>query len=117
MSRVDEPENEAAGPHTQRNPGASQTETATASGARPTGSQSPTGSDTLLSVPAPASREDLAFDERLSACEKKLDELVRRVDALERGQRNTAETPQRYWIWLIFLAALALAWQIISLFR
>jgi hypothetical protein len=117
MSRVDEPENEASGPRTQRNPGSTEVPAATASGARPTGNQSPTGSDTLLSVPAPASREDLAFDERLTASERKLDELARRVEALERGRGNTAETPQRHWLWFIFLAALALAWQIISLFR
>ena len=112
--------NEAAGPHTDRNPGAASNEPpAAASGARMTSSAPPpASSDTLLSLPTPASREDLAFDERVSACERQIEELSRRVQTLERRGQSIAETPERgRWMWLVFLAALALVWQIISLFR
>ncbi|MGC4089753.1 MAG: hypothetical protein QM756_18090 [Polyangiaceae bacterium] len=45
----------------------------------------PTGasSDTLLSAPQ-VTREDLAFDERLSTAERNLTELMLRVERLER---------------------------------
>lgn len=90
----------------------------TASGARRTSSNPPVGSDTLLSVPAPASRDELALDERLSSLERRLDALQSRLELLERQGRRGSESPERgYWVWLLFLAALALAWQLLSLLR
>ena len=75
-------------------------------------------SDTLLSAPAQASKEDLALDERLSDCERRLEEMNARLETLERRpvELRTAE-PRIRWFWLLFLAAVALAWQIVSHLR
>jgi hypothetical protein len=74
-------------------------------------------SDTLLSAPQ-VTREDLAFDKRLLACERELEEVRQRVERLEQRplETNPAPTFSR-WFWLVFLAALALAWQILAHFR
>jgi hypothetical protein len=75
-------------------------------------------SDTLLSVPAPVTREDLQLDERLSATEQKLTELESRILSLERRPAATSDGSQRsYRFWLVFLAGLAAAWQIVEHFR
>ncbi len=90
-----------------------------ASGARPvTHPETSPVSDTLLSAPTPASREDLALDERLAVAARRLDELSRRVERLERLPRASTRPVERgYAFWLIFLAGLAIAWQILELFR
>jgi hypothetical protein len=74
-------------------------------------------SDTLLSAPQ-VTREDLAFDERLAECEKKLGEMRERLERLERRPTEAEPAPTfPRWFWLVFLAALALAWQILAHFR
>jgi hypothetical protein len=74
----------------------------------------PPTSDTLLSAPT-LTREDLALEERLSTAERNLSELMLRVERLERRPVELhAEAPNLRWIWLLFLAALAIAWQILS---
>jgi hypothetical protein len=74
-------------------------------------------SDTLLSAPQ-VTREDLAFDERLSATERQLEELRLRLERLEQRPREAEPVPAfSRWFWLVFLAALALAWQILAHFR
>lgn len=89
-----------------------------ASGARPVTAETSPVSDTLLSAPTVASREDLALDDRLAVVERRLDELSRRVDRLERLPRASNRPIERgYAFWLIFLAGLAIAWQILALFR
>lgn len=118
---MSQPENEAPGPHTDRNPGTPEREAselpAAQSGARRTSSHPPGSADTLLSLPTPAKREEI-LDERLSAVESRLGELTRRLDALERRSIHLGENPERpRWIWLAFLAVLALAWQIMARFR
>jgi hypothetical protein len=118
MAGAERPEDEAAGPHTDRNPGTDPGEAPQiVSGARPTRSSGPPrGSDTLLSVPAPAARD--ALEERLGQVERKLEELRFRLEKLELHPRPPAAAPEvKWWPWLLFLAALALAWQIVALFR
>jgi hypothetical protein len=120
MTPADEPDS----PTTDPNPGTLSGERAdqTPSVIRAVGQREPMpssspGSDTLLSAPQ-ATREDLAFDERLSACERQLEEVRLRVDRLEQRppQAEQASSFSR-WFWLVFLAALALAWQILAHFR
>ncbi|HET9954753.1 MAG TPA: hypothetical protein VFQ61_09615 [Polyangiaceae bacterium] len=110
-------------PTTDRTPGLTTTGAA-ASGPREVGreasraSLSP-NSDTLLSAPTPATREDFAFDERLSEAERRVAELLLRVEHLERaaGRPSQNRPPRALWFWFVFLAGLALAWQILSRFR
>ena len=74
-------------------------------------------SDTLLSAPQ-VTREDLAFDERLHATERQVEELRTRLERLEQRPREAEPAPTfSRWFWLVFLAALALAWQILAHFR
>lgn len=80
--------------------------------------ESQPGTDTLLSVPASATREDLALDQRLADVERKLEELQLRVSGLETRTKLPSASTDRHWaIWLIFLAVLALAWQIVGQFK
>jgi hypothetical protein len=77
------------------------------------------GSTTLLSVPASASREELAMEQRLATCERQMQELESRLAGLEAQRRvEPRARGERHWaFWLIFLLGLALAWQIVGLFR
>ena len=76
----------------------------------------PATSDTLLSAPT-LTRADLELEERLSTAERNLSELMLRVERLERRPIENVEPGARpTWIWLAFLAALAIAWQILSRF-
>lgn len=75
-------------------------------------------SDTLLSAPTPATRDELALDNRLSTCERTIEELLIRAERLERRPAEPAPAADRsWWFWLVFLAGLALAWQILAQFR
>ncbi len=74
----------------------------------------PATSDTLMSAPT-LTRADLELEERLSTAERNVSELMLRVERLERRPTETAEAPARpTWIWLVFLAVLAIAWQIVA---
>ena len=78
-----------------------------------TKSQAPS-SDTLLSAPQ-LTRQDLELDQRLFQAERGLAELVLRVERLERQPSESLPEPSRLrWLWLVFLAAIALAWQILG---
>lgn len=120
MTGLEKPEDEASGPRTDRNPGTLGTDAAAvASGARSAkgGDRSPS-SDTLLSAPTPATREDLALDERLTLVERKLEEQNFRLESLEKQPQKPRQASEvSFWPWFVFLAALALAWQILALFR
>jgi hypothetical protein len=71
-----------------------------------------------MSVPTSASREDLALDQRLAAVERRLEEIDARISSLEDRRREPGAKVERHWgFWLIFLAGLAIAWQILGLFR
>jgi hypothetical protein len=69
-------------------------------------------------MPASASREDLAIEQRIAACERRLEELQTRVVGLEERRGQPRTRGERHWaFWVIFLAGLAVAWQIVGLFR
>ena len=75
-------------------------------------------SDTLLSVPASATREDLALEQRLATCERRIHELELRLSDMEARRGGQPARGDRHWaFWLVFLAGLAVAWQIIALLR
>ena len=120
MTSADEPDS----PRTDPNPGTISGERAsqTPSVVRAVGSREPMPSaspesDTLLSAPQ-VTRDDLAFDERLADCEKQLRELRARLELLEKRPVEAEPSPTfPRWFWLVFLAALALAWQILAHFR
>ena len=120
MTSADDPES----PRTDPNPGTVSGERAdqtpsvvrVVGGREPMPSASPE-SDTLLSAPQ-VTRDDLAFDERLSDVEKRLREMLLRVERLEQKPPEEETSPAfSRWFWLVFLAALALAWQILAHFR
>jgi hypothetical protein len=119
MADPDESDAEKSGPHTDRNPGTLSpsapvaTESAV-SHARPSlSTDTPQSSDTLLSAPLPAERE---LEERLTSFERHLAELTFRIETLERRPAAApASSDRSYWFWLIFLAGLALAWQVLRL--
>ena len=76
-----------------------------------------TSEDTLLSVPAPAPSFEVEVEDRLSDHEQRIDDLAVRVRALEARQAGpaTAGTGSQPWlVWVVFLLALALAWQIFA---
>jgi len=80
--------------------------------------ESQPGTDTLLSVPASATRDDLALDQRLADVERKLGEMESRFSSLESRTKLAPAGSEKNWaIWLIFLAVLAVAWQILGFFR
>ena len=120
MTSADEPDS----PSTDPNPGMVSGERTdqTPSVTRPVESREPMpssspASDTLLSAPQ-VTREDLAFDGRLLACERQLEEMRLRVERLEQRPLDPDPAPTfPRWFWLVFLAALALAWQILAHFR
>ena len=73
--------------------------------------------DTLLSVPAPAPGFEVEVEDRLSDHERRLDELanrVRTVEARQGGSGATSVSSQPWLVWVVFLLALALAWQIFA---
>jgi len=120
MTSADEPES----PRTDPNPGTLSGERAdqTPSVVRAVGIREPTPSsspesNTLLSAPQ-VTRDDLQFDERLADCERQLREVRARLERLEQKPREPEDSPAfSRWFWLVFLAALALAWQILAHFR
>lgn len=121
MAGAQDRDDDSPGPRTDRNPGTVPEAVAVASGARRASAQyAPVGSDTLLSVPAPASGDDegLVGDERLVSYERKLHALTRRVEALEnRSGELGKRSPRGIWMWLVFLVALAVTWQILERLR
>jgi hypothetical protein len=73
--------------------------------------------DTLLSVPAPAPSFEVEVEDRLSDHEQRIDDLTSRLRALESRQTGSVATStgsQPWLVWVVFLLALALAWQIFA---
>jgi hypothetical protein len=73
--------------------------------------------DTLLSVPAPAPSFEVEVEDTLGYHEQRLEELAGRVRALESRQVSTggiSAGSQSWLVWVVFLLALALAWQIFA---
>ncbi len=70
--------------------------------------------DTLLSAGKPADRLELLLEDRLSGVDDRLRELDARLAALE--QRKPARAPeprQKPWLWLVFLVALVVIFQLL----
>ena len=68
--------------------------------------------DTLLSAPRPADRLELVVEDRLAGFEQRLEALEARIDAVERRKApEPSEASGRWWIWIFFLLALAVAWK------
>lgn len=111
------PESDDLEPNTDRSGGARAQANPPLSRARPMARDAPlAGSDTLLSVPNPEASQDLG--ERVALAERRLAELERRVAKLEnRPAEGRAEQPRSFWPWLVFLAALAVVWQVLALIR
>ena len=73
--------------------------------------------DTLLSVPAPAPSFEVEVEDTLTDHEHRIDELADRLRALEarQGSAGAAGVGSQPWLmWVVFLLALALAWQIFA---
>lgn len=74
-------------------------------------------SDTLMSAPQ-ATRADLALDERLAVVERNVRELSARLAELSEQKVEDAASAGKFrWFWLVFLAGLAVAWQILAHLR
>ena len=70
--------------------------------------------DTLLSAGKPADRLELLLEDRLAAVDERLRDLDARLSGLER-RKSTALPEQRLkpWLWLAFLIALAVVFQLL----
>lgn len=117
MSRADERQ----APRTDPNPGVFPTSghgEPAASNARPTeaANRAAPPNDTLLSVPQPT-REDLMLEARISSLEQRIESALERVERLEQRPQHDNARLGRHWLWLVFLAGLALGWQILARIR
>jgi len=75
-------------------------------------------SDTLLSAGKPADRLELMIDDRLSGIEERLRELDGRLAVLERKKTSAAHEPrQKPWLWIAFLIALVVVFQLLHRVR
>jgi hypothetical protein len=129
-SAPSDPQNPDTGPATPRNTGidlppadAGSSPNATDAGARsgerrsrqPRRHSKVPVEDTLLSVPAPAPTFEVEVEDRLSEHERQLEDLAARVRELEaRRPAGAAVAGQPWLVWVVFLLALALAWQIFA---
>jgi hypothetical protein len=78
--------------------------------------------DTLLSLPAPAPSFEIEIEDRLDDMERGIESLTDRIRALESRPVEPPPRPleeprppdQRWLIWVVFLLALALIWQVVT---
>lgn len=108
---------ESSVPRTEREPGSATRDVRPSEASSGERRARSVGTDTLLSLPAPEARDDSAVVDRLTAAERRLDELAARVVRLEQGGTEQTATPRPWWLWLVFLAGLAAAWQIVARMR
>lgn len=74
--------------------------------------------DTLLSAGKPAGRLELMIEDRFAVMEERLHQLEARLGVLERKKSTRAPEPhQRPWLWIAFLVALVVAFQLLRLAR
>jgi hypothetical protein len=74
--------------------------------------------DTLLSAPTPADRLELLLEDRLSEFEQHLDLLASRISVLEKRRSTTPKASNPHpWVWIAFLAGLAIIWKLLIYFH
>jgi hypothetical protein len=75
-------------------------------------------SDTLLSAGKPADRLEVLLDDRLQVVDERLRELEQRIAVLEQKKSVRVEEPRtRPWLWLVFLIALVVVFQLLRRVR
>lgn len=74
--------------------------------------------DTLLSAGKPADKWELLLEDRLAVVDERLRELDARLGVLERKKTSDLPEPrQKSWLWLAFLVALVVAFQLLTRLR
>jgi hypothetical protein len=74
--------------------------------------------DTLLSAGKPADRLELMVEDRFAVLDERLHQLETRLIVLEQKKSTRAPEPrQRPWLWLAFLVALVVVFQLLRLAR
>jgi hypothetical protein len=75
-------------------------------------------SDTLLSAGKPADRLELLLEDRLAIVDERLREVDSRLAVLERRKTIAAPEPRRKpWLWIVFLIALVVVFQLLQRVR
>ena len=75
-------------------------------------------SDTLLSAGKPADRLELLLEDRLALVDERLRELEQRIAVLEQRKSIRAPEPRRQpWLWIVFLVALVVVFQLLRAMR
>jgi hypothetical protein len=91
-----------------------------ATGERAAGRESRVTGDTLLSAPAPADAREIEIDDRFNDHSQRIAEIEQRVEALGRAFARLQDTRSKlppWWVWVVFLLSVALAWQLIARHR
>ena len=74
--------------------------------------------DTLLSAGKPADRLELLFEDRLATVDDRLRQLESRLEVLEQKKSIRVEQPrERPWLWIAFLIALVVVFQLLRAMR
>jgi len=75
-------------------------------------------SDTLLSAGKPADRLEVMLEDRLAVVDQQLRELDQRISVLEQKKSIRIEEPrQKPWLWIVFLIALVVVFQLLRAMR
>jgi hypothetical protein len=75
-------------------------------------------SDTLLSAGKPADRLEVLLEDRLAVVDERLRELDQRISVLEQKKSIRVEEPrQKPWLWIVFLIALVVVFQLLRAMR
>jgi hypothetical protein len=75
-------------------------------------------SDTLLSAGKPADRLEVMLEDRLAVVDERLRELDQRLSVLEQKKPIRVEEPrQKPWLWIVFLIALVVVFQLLRAMR
>jgi hypothetical protein len=75
-------------------------------------------SDTLLSAGKPADRLEVMLEDRLAVVDDRLRELDQRLSVLEQKKPIRVEEPrQKPWLWIVFLIALVVVFQLLRAMR
>lgn len=75
-------------------------------------------SDTLLSAGKPADRLELLLEDRLALVDERMRELEQRIAVLEqRKSIRVSEPRSKPWLWIVFLIALVVVFQLLRAMR